>query len=266
MMAAGSPGAALGRAFASLPPVAFGAPPRAVLGCIQIPTDFVLDREGPKLIEGVPGVELRLQKLRMDSDAIAADTFERAAGSLGAAAAVLRPPERCTAVGLACTSMAFTLGGPRVDAELRRACPAAATTDMARAQVAALRALGARRVALLTPYVEALAAANARTLEAEAGVNVRARATMGLEVDAQTTAVTPACIAAWARAVDATDADVLVVGCSAFRACDHGFVDALEADLGKPVVTSTQAFLWAMLRAAGVEDRIPGYGALLRRH
>jgi maleate cis-trans isomerase len=32
------------------------------------------------------------------------------------------------------------------------------------------------------------------------------------------------------------------------------------------VVTSTQAFMWAMLRTAGVEDRTEGYGALFREH
>ena len=34
---------------------------------------------------------------------------------------------------------------------------------------------------------------------------------------------------------------------------------------GKPVVTSTQAFMWSMLRMAGVSDRIGGYGSLFSR-
>ena len=72
-------------------------------------------------------------------------------------------------------------------------------------------------------------------------------------------------IAAWARAVDCEEADAVVVGCSAFRAAESGFIDELEAELGKPVVTSTQAFMWSMLRMAGVRDRIGGYGALFSR-
>lgn len=39
-----------------------------------------------------------------------------------------------------------------------------------------------------------------------------------------------------------------------------------QARLGKPVVTSTQAFLWHMARTAGVERQIGGYGALLSCH
>ena len=39
-----------------------------------------------------------------------------------------------------------------------------------------------------------------------------------------------------------------------------------ELQLGKPVVTSTQAFMWSMLRTAGVDDQIKGYGKLLSAH
>ena len=62
------------------------------------------------------------------------------------------------------------------------------------------------------------------------------------------------------------EAEALVVGCSALRACGPGFIDELEAAVGKPVVTSTQAFLWRMLRLAGVDDRIDGYGTLFFKH
>ena len=215
-------------------------PPRASLACIQVPTDFVLDLEGPAMVAGLDGVELRLQKLSLDSDTIDAGTFERGAASIGAAARTLRPAKRCTVAGVACTSLSFTLGADRVDAELRSGFPDATTTDMARAQAAALKALGARRVALVTPYVEAIADKNAAMLEAQ-GHAVVARATMDLDRDELTTAVEPACIAAWCKATDVADADAVVVGCSAFRACGRGFIDALEADLGKPVVTSTQS-------------------------
>ena len=38
------------------------------------------------------------------------------------------------------------------------------------------------------------------------------------------------------------------------------------ARIGKPVVTSTQAVLWRLLRLAGVETPIHGFGRLLREH
>lgn len=54
---------------------------------------------------------------------------------------------------------------------------------------------------------------------------------------------------------------VVVLTCANFRS--HYAAAALEADLGVPVVTSTQAPLWRVLRLAGVQDAIRGYGRLL---
>ena len=44
----------------------------------------------------------------------------------------------------------------------------------------------------------------------------------------------------------------------------HPIIDALEARIGEPVVTSTQAVLWHLLCLAGVNTPIHGFGRLLR--
>ena len=41
-------------------------------------------------------------------------------------------------------------------------------------------------------------------------------------------------------------------------------IDAIERELGVNVMTSQQAILWNALRTAGINDRIEGYGRLLR--
>ena len=150
-----------------------------------------------------------------------------------------------TVLGVSCTSMSFCVGEKTVDEQLKAFDPATPVTDMARGQLQALLALGARKVALMTPYIEEVSAANQRMLEA-GGVEVVYRLTMGLEKDEQTTAVDPEVIKEWALAANCDEADCVVIGCSAFRACGDGFIDDLEKALGKPVVTSTQAFLWAI--------------------
>lgn len=239
--------------------------PRAVLLAVQIPTDTVLDSEGPALIAKIPGVWLRMQKLSFETEAITPDTYERAAQNIADAAAVPLPQSEITAIGLSCTSMSFVLGHEHVSKQLRSACPHAKTTDMATAQVAAITALGVKRVALVTPYIQELAVKNAAMLE-KAGLTVVAHETMGLTHDSMTDKVSTATIKEWALAVDTEEAQALVIGCSALRACEPGFIDELEAVLGKPVVTSTQAFLWKLLRVAGISDQISGYGALFAKH
>jgi hypothetical protein len=52
-----------------------------------------------------------------------------------------------------------------------------------------------------------------------------------------------------------------------FEAADrtHLVIEALERDLGLPVLTSNQCLLWALLQDAGVRQPLGGLGALLCR-
>ena len=85
---------------------------------------------------------------------------------------------------------------------------------------------------------------------------------MNLPRDELVSQVSPQEIGEWAQRVSCAEADIVVIGCSSLRACQPGFLDALEKKLGKPVVTSTQSFLWYMLREAGRTEQIEGYGKL----
>jgi maleate cis-trans isomerase len=51
------------------------------------------------------------------------------------------------------------------------------------------------------------------------------------------------------------------VSCTDFRALE--VADELERALAKPVLTSNQVTLWAILNALGVPPRIAGFGRLL---
>ena len=62
----------------------------------------------------------------------------------------------------------------------------------------------------------------------------------------------------------ADEADAYFIGCTAVRSAEP--IEAIEAELGRPVVTSNQAMVWHALRSSGIDDRVQGYGALLRDH
>ena len=246
--------------------------PRKTLGCVQIPSDVTLEDEGPPFAEKM-GVDIKMTKVCFDSDDICAETYLRAMhreeltnGAKTLAALAASSGKKCDILGLSCTSFSFTLGSAKVSEQISAGYPGVPVTDMAQAQLKALKALQAKRVALLTPYIEELSKANAEMLESMGGFQVVNRLTMNLPTDDLTSAVPPAEIADWAVRADSPQADVVVIGCSGFRACQPNFLDPLERRLGKPVVTSTQAFLWHMARSAGVEEKIEGYGTLLSRH
>lgn len=65
-----------------------------------------------------------------------------------------------------------------------------------------------------------------------------------------------------AEEADCTQAEALFISCTALRTV--GLVETLEANLGKPVVTSNQTMFWHALRLAGYSRSIKGFSRLLR--
>jgi len=259
----------------SLPrPIQWSPCPRAVLGVIQIATDLVMDLEGALLVAQLPQVEIRFTKIALHHEEICAATYLEAfeAGTIQSAIDSLSLPrtnpqtskDYITQWGISCTSMSFTLGRERLMSCFPVGAP---MTDMWQGVLAALAALelpGARRLGVLTPYMHSVSATNHELLENE-GYTVAASISLDLSRDVETSAVAPDYILECCDAlVDAAEVDAIFIGCSAFRACMPGFVDRVEAKVGVPVVTSTQAFLWHMLREAGVQDSVAGYGHLFR--
>lgn len=135
-------------------------------------------------------------------------------------------------------------------------------TSSVTAQIAALRAVGAERIALLHPFADGafdtsyvahhgFEAAAARG----AGKTVADLATMPAEE-----------IAALARALlrECPGADALYIPAPHWAVVD--LIEPLERELGIPVVTAIGAIVWQALRRCGIDDRIEGYGTLLGEH
>jgi len=189
--------------------------PRKTLGCVQIPSDVTLEDEGPPFAEKM-GVDIKMTKVCFDSDDICAETYLRAMhreeltnGAKTLASLAASSGKKCDILGLSCTSFSFTLGSAKVSEQISAGYPGVPVTDMAQAQLKALKALQAKRVALLTPYIEELSKANAEMLESMGGFQVVNRLTMNLPTDDLTSAVPPAEIADWAVRADSPQADVL---------------------------------------------------------
>jgi maleate isomerase len=131
------------------------------------------------------------------------------------------------------------------------------------AMVEALRALEAERVAVVSPpwFDEELTDLGRRYFEA-AGFGVAHSASCDLPSDQA--AITPSSLHAWVMEHMPDDAEAVAIGGNGFRAV--GAIDALERDLGRPVVTANQALFWAALRAAEMDaSAISDYGRLFGR-
>jgi maleate cis-trans isomerase len=128
----------------------------------------------------------------------------------------------------------------------------------ARAIIDALGHLGARRIAVATPYPAAIGAAG-RAFWAAAGLEVVAhRELAGV---ANIYEETEERARALGRQADVPAAEAVLISGTGLPTA--GIVERLERDLGKPVVTSQAAALWWALRAAGLDEPVRGYGRLL---
>lgn len=136
--------------------------------------------------------------------------------------------------------------------------PATTTSE---AIVAALHALGARKVVLVTPYIKPINEREVAFLDHN-GIVVLREHGLGLPGGRAFRQVEPG---EWYRTIMANrddDADAYFVSCANVRAAE--IIETLERDLGRPVVTSNQAGIWRCLRQCGIDDPVPGFGALLR--
>jgi len=75
--------------------------------------------------------------------------------------------------------------------------------------------------------------------------------------------VSPAEVYEWVKASVGRQADGVLIAGNGLRAV--GVIEALEAALGKPVLTANQVMFWQALRVAGVTVRIGQYGRLFKR-
>ncbi|WP_136658295.1 arylmalonate decarboxylase [Nitratireductor sp. XY-223] len=234
-----------------------GQHPRAKLGFVLLATEQTIEENMFRL--GPDGVGLHFTRAAIP-DSITIESLSAQAGDLAGAASTLLPDGSLDVIAYACTSGSLVIGEDRVFEQLKKGAPAAEPTSLITSVMRALRHVGARKIAVATPYLDEI---NRRECDylANRGFEVTAIAGLNLEKDSDMIRVRPDYIAEFAAGLDTPDTDALFISCGALRSLD--IVDALERRIGKPVICSNQALMWDMLRLAGIDDKIGGYGGLL---
>lgn len=235
------------------------ADPPTPLGLIVLATDRVSGSDVPSFFP--PGVEEYVSRIPM-STSVNAETLAALAADVESTAALLVPGGPLAAIGFSCTSGTVAVGVDRVRESIGRARPGVPVCTPIEGGADALAALGVRRIALLTPYLDA----PSRSIEeffTSRDVEVVCRASFKLDGDPQMNRVSPeSIIAAGTELADRDDVEALFVSCTGLRT--RAVIEPLEAALGKPVVTSNQALAWSMLRTAGHHDHLADRGRLFR--
>lgn len=236
------------------PPVRYGW--RLRLGMLLPSSNRVAEPELPAMLpEGVAVHTTRLKLVGGGRDELLAMTekVEEAAELVAHAGADLIV-FHCTAVSTFDAQMEVRLK-ERIMAATSK--PAIATSE---ALVAALLTLNARRIVLISPYPQDV---NEREVAFFAHHQITVLHEVGLDLQGGGAAYAEVEPGAWYRLAKAhrrPEADAYFLSCTTIRATP--VIAALEADLGKPVITSNQAMVWHALRTGGVRDAVPGFGQL----
>lgn len=166
----------------------------------------------------------------------------------------------------ACTSGSFLGDGDALDALADTVCNATGIESYttSRAVLDALAAFDARRVYLATPYPDDINVEEVRFLE-RAGLEVAGLASFRCQLSEDIRALSSSDVET--LLLDARDeiagSDAVFVSCTNLVAMDR--LDALEATLAMPVISSNSATLWRALRAAGSPTEDIPAGRLFRQ-
>jgi maleate isomerase len=126
---------------------------------------------------------------------------------------------------------------------------------------AALRALGVQRIALVSPYSDAVIALAKDYYQTHYDLSVVAMEGFAAEDAYAIGAIGPQHATAAFKRVDSAKVEALVVPGGNFPTMS--FIDKWEAQFGKPVITTNQAGLWALLEVMQIRTPLAGLGRLL---
>ncbi len=228
--------------------------PRGVIGVMTPAMNTVVQPELELLRPD--GVTNQMQRFRLGGDRISDDLQDEAEKLMDC-------NPKALAIGLT------TDAGPGGVAKLAARCSELAdhlqipVVNASEADHAALRAFGASRVAVVTPF------------NAEVDQNVKANVEeAGFEVVAIKGTEAPSLPAICETSIEDIRRVFAVVAesdCEAILQVGTALpvvalIEDLEQEFGKPVVACNAAVYWQTLRAAGIEDTLDGFGRLFREH
>ncbi len=236
-----------------------GIASRARLGLLVLATDFTIEHEWRAIMAGLPGVALYQSRILNDAQ-ITPETLRAMEPRIAAAADVILPGNPLDVVAYGCTSASMAIGEEKVFERIRSVRPDAKCTTPITAAFAGFRALGARRIGVLTPYRADVNRIVADYIRAR-GFEVPAFGSFNEQDDCIVSRITPASVKRGVSAILSTAAvDAVFVSCTSVRLAEAA--RGIEAETGVPITSSNHAMAWHALRLAGVTDAMPQWGRL----
>ena len=234
---------------------------RARIGIIALPDDQTIEHELHSIFD-LPGVAGFVNRLPCAA-AITPATLKAMEGEITRAAGLIMPGLSVDVMAYGCTSGSLFIGPATIHKLIHKTHPHTLCTTPIEAATAALEALQARRIALITPYTDEI---NQRLRDhlRQNRFEVPVMGSWCEPVDAKVGRISPRSIREAVLDLGRSDrVDTVFISCTNLRALE--ILEALEKELDKPVISSNQALGWHCLRLAEINDRLPQFGSLLNQ-
>lgn len=234
-----------------------GAGGGARLGLIVLSTDESLEHEMGQIAQG----RVNMLHSRIPSiPEVTPETLRVMSGHMTGVAELL--PQGLAALGYGCTSGSVMIGGDEVARLIQLAHPGVPVTNPMQAVIKGLKALGAQKIALVSPYLPSVTAPM-RAHMADHGIEVIHEISFGEGDDRRVARISEASTrAAMLEAGRAKGVEAVFSSCTNLRS--FGVIEAVEAALDLPVISSNLALGWDLMRLGGQAARGWGPGRLFQ--
>ncbi|SDF94293.1 maleate cis-trans isomerase family protein [Klenkia brasiliensis] len=238
------------------------------IGLIVPSSNVTVETEMPALLRRHPAEEFSFHSSRMRMTAVSPAQLR--AMNAQRERCVLELGDAAPDVILYACLVALMAGGPgehqRVEGAVAEQLATGGSESLIRSSAGALveglRALGAQRVALVTPYMRPLAEQVVEYLEAE-GFQVADFRALEVADNAEVGCIPGDRVMEAARSMSLDGVDALVLSCCV-QMPSLSLIDAAEAEFGLPVLSAATAGAYSLLRALDLPVDLPGAGSLLR--
>lgn len=231
------------------------------IGLLVLQADETIEDDFRELLD--PSVRCLVSRVPSSTE-VSLDSLGDMAGHISAAAALFPRGREFDAVGYACTSGTAQIGVERILNLVRMGTDARSVSEPVSALVAACKTLGVRRIAILSPYVESVSE-KLRSVLTSYGIATPIFGSFREPNEASVARIDHAATLEAARALSGkVEVDALFLSCTNLPTL--AVIDPLEAETGRPVLSSNLVLAWHLMKLVGAKPKESAPGVLMEMY
>ena len=225
------------------------------IGLVALSTDHTSEVDYARILAPA-GFGIYVNRIPF-ANPVTPETLAAMEGDLAAGAALILPGEHLDAIVYGCTSASVCIGDAAVRAQVAKGKPGCPVVTPVSGALNGLRAMGAGRISVLTPYTVETSRPMAAMFES-LGIAIDRFTCLNMTDDRDMARIALDDLVKIAAAAADRASDALFISCTAVRAA--GVIDRIETAAGLPALSSNYSAAWNVARLCGVSGALaPGH-------